>query len=267
LVAVARTFHIAAALKRCEYQLRGPSDGVVRHTIAEVEVVLAAPDATAFRTLECCYEGELDFIEALARKLRPGGVYYDVGSNVGCVLIPVAKIVGERGQAIGFEPQPVNHALVIKNTALNGLRNVKVFQVALSDGKGEIPIYGTGPTATIVPRAAAWHRDSPVAAIPAMPGDDLREERGLPIPRAVKVDVEGAEFEVLTGLEKTLSSPYCELLCLEIHPCLLPSGVSAEKVFSLVSSLGFNRAEVRARGSEIHLVAEKVQAQSACELA
>lgn len=45
----------------------------------------------------------------LAKKLRSGGAYYDVGSNVGCVLIPLAKIVGESGQAIGFEPQPANH--------------------------------------------------------------------------------------------------------------------------------------------------------------
>jgi FkbM family methyltransferase len=267
LVGMARAFHIADALKRCEYQLRGPCDGVVRHVIAGVEVALAAPDATAFRTLECCYEGELDFLEALEKKLRSGGVYYDVGSNVGCVLIPVAKIVGERGQAVGFEPQPANHEQLIKNVALNGLGNVKVFQVALGDGKGETPIYGTGPTATIVPRAAAWHGNLPVAAIPAMRGDDLREERGLPIPKAVKVDVEGAEFEVLTGLEKTLSSPRCELLCLEIHPCLVPAEVSTDMVFSLVRSLGFNRAETRARGSEIHLVAEKVQAQLACGLA
>jgi FkbM family methyltransferase len=240
---------------------------VVRHAIAGVEVVLEAPDATSFRTLECCYDGERDFIEALAKKLRSGGVYYDVGSNVGCVLIPVAKIVGERGQAIGFEPQPANYQQLIKNVALNCLRNVTLFQLALGDRNSELPIYGTGATATTVPRAAAWHGNSPVAAIPAKRGDDWREETGLPIPKAVKIDVEGAELGVLTGLEKTLSSPLCELLCLEIHPSLMPAEVSAEVVFSFVRSLGFTRAESRARESEIHLIAEKVQAQSACELA
>jgi len=55
-----------------------------------------------------------DAIRALTTKLRSAGVYYDVGSNVGCVLIPVAKIVGERGQVIGFEPQPANHLIAEK---------------------------------------------------------------------------------------------------------------------------------------------------------
>ncbi len=267
LVGLARACHLATALKRCEYRLRGPSDGVVRHAIAGVEVVLDAPDATTFRTLECCYGGERDFIAALAKKLRSGGVYYDVGTNVGCVLIPVAKILGERGLAIGFEPQPANYQQLIKNVSLNGLRNVTLFPLALGDRNRELPIFGTGATATTVPRAAAWHVNSPVEAIPARRGDDWREETGLPIPKAVKIDVEGAEFAVLTGLEKTLSSPLCELLCLEIHPLLMPAEVSVDALVSLVRSLGFTRAEIRARESEIHLIAEKFRVQSTCELA
>ena len=259
LVGLARACHLAAPLKRCEYRLRGPCDGMVRHAIAGVEVVLAAPDATTFRTLECCYEGEMDFIEALTKKLQQGGVYYDVGSNVGCVLIPVAKIVGERGQAIGFEPQPANHEQLIKNVALNNLRNVTLFQLALGDRNRELSIFGTGATATTIRRAAARRGNLPVAAIPAVRGDDWREEKGLPIPQAVKVDVEGAEFAVLTGLAKTLSSPLCELLCLEIHPSLMPAEVSTDMVASLVRSLGFTRAGARARGSEIHLIGEKVK--------
>jgi hypothetical protein len=96
-----------------------------------------------------------------------------------------------------------------------------------------------------------------VATIRVLRGDDLRAGSGLPLPKAVKIDVEGAEFEVLSGLKKTLSSPLCELLCLEIHPRLVPAEVSTEMVFSLVRSLGFNRADTRPRGSEIHLIAEK----------
>jgi len=262
LVGIARAFHIAGVLKRCEYQIRGPSDGVVRHAIAGVEVEFAAPDATEFRTLECCYGDELDFVEALERKLRLGGVYYDVGSNVGQFLIPMAKIVGERGQVIGFEPHPVNHQRLMRNVALNRLMNVRVFQVALGDGNGDIQIYGASGIATVVPRAAAWHGSSPVASIQTMRGDDLRRGAGLPIPRALKVDVEGAEFAVLSGLKESLSSSSCELLCCEVHPPFLPAEISTEMVFSLVRSLGFNRIETRPRGSEIHITARKSFGQS-----
>jgi len=262
LVKMARVFRIAGALKRWEYRLRGPSGGVVRHAVGGVEVVLAAPDATEFRTVEHCFAGEMDFVEALAKKLRTGGVYYDIGSNIGQFLILAAKVVGERGQAVGFEPHPVNHQRLLRNVALNGLTNVRVFQVALGDRNSEIQIYGARGLATVVPRAAAWHQTSPVATVQAMRGDTLRAHSGLPIPTAVKIHVEGAEFGVLSGLKETLSSPLCELLCLVIHPPLLPAEVSVEKVLSLVRSFGFNRAETRPCEIEMHVIAEKVQAQS-----
>jgi len=261
LVKIARGFHVAGVLKRCEYRLRGPSDGLIRHAIGGVQVVFAAPEATEFRTLECCYGDELDFIEALENRLRRGGVYYDIGSNVGQFLIPMAKIVGERGRVIGFEPHPGNHQRLMRNIALNHLTNARVFKLALGDCSGEIKIFGMHGTATIVPRAADQNKSSPAAIIQVVPGDDLRRTAGLPVPKAVKIDVEGAEFGVLSGLKETLSSPVCELLCVEIHPRFIPAGVSREMVLSVVRSLGFNRTESRQRGSEIHLIAEKEEGQ------
>jgi FkbM family methyltransferase len=204
---------------------------------------------------------ELDFFEALEKRLRRGGVYYDIGSNIGEFLIPVAKIVGERGRVIGFEPHPVSYQLLLKNMALNGLTNATVFKLGFSDSSGETQIFGARGAATIVPRAASQGKSSPAAIIQLIRGDDLRRTAGLPVPKAVKVDVEGAEFAVLSGLKETLSSPVCELLCLEIHPGFLPAQVSPAMVLSLVQSLGFNRTVSRQRGSEIHLIAEKVQGE------
>ncbi|MGD0123753.1 MAG: FkbM family methyltransferase [Terriglobia bacterium] len=262
LVSLARHLRLAAPLKSLEFRLRGPSDGVVHHKTGGVEVVFAASNATEFRTLESCYADEADFIDALAKKLRLGGVFYDVGSNVGQFLIPVAKMVGERGEVIGFEPHPANHEGLLKNIALNRLANVRVFQVALADSAGEIQIYGTRGTATVVARAAATHPSTEVAAVRAMRGDDLRAEAQLLVPKGVKIDVEGAEFGVLRGLKETLSSPLCELLCLEIHPSFLPPEVSTGMVLSLVRAFRFDRIQTRTRGSEIHLIAKKVREQA-----
>jgi FkbM family methyltransferase len=165
---------------------------------------------------------------------------------------------------VGFEPQPANHRRLLTNIALNRLANVRVFQLALAERSGEIQIYGERGTATVVARAAAIHPSAELATVRAMRGDDLRAKAQLPIPKAVKIDVEGAEFGVLTGLRETLSSPLCELLCLEIHPRFVPPEVSTERVLSLVRSLGFNRIETRPRGTEIHLIAEKETAQVRC---
>jgi hypothetical protein len=95
-----------------------------------------------------------------------------------------------------------------------------------------------------------------------MRGDDLRAEAQLLVPKGVKIDVEGAEFGVLRGLKETLSSPLCELLCLEIHPSFLPPEVSTGMVLSLVRAFRFDRIQTRTRGSEIHLIAKKVREQA-----
>jgi FkbM family methyltransferase len=229
------------------------------------ELVITAPDAMEFRALQGFYReewGELHFLRAVERKLRGGGVCYDVGGYLGQFLIPVAKIVGERGLVVGFEPLPANHERLMRTVASYQLTNVKVFRLALSDYNGEAPILGADSGATIVPRAAGLKQSSPNIAVQVTRGDDLGMAAGLPVPKAIKIDVEGAEFGVLSGLEKTLSSPLCELLCLEIHPRFLPAPVSLERVLSLVRSLGFNQVQTRPRGAEIHLIAEKVQAQA-----
>lgn len=257
LITLAHRLGIAEILKSCDYRLRRPRDGVVRHLVAGVEVALSLPNPTEFRIFEQGYGHESDFLDALARKLQPGDVYYDVGSNIGQFLIPMSKVVGERGRAFGFEPHPLNHQRLAENIDLNRLTNAHVFQVALSDGAGEIEMFGQRGTATMVWRAAARHKAEVTAIVQTVRGDDLRLAEGLPIPKAVKIDVEGAEFAVLTGLRETLSSRDCELLCCEIHPPFLPVEVSPQMVLSLVGTFGFNLLGTQARGSEIHLVAEK----------
>jgi len=257
LVELARSLHVAGPLKRWDYRLRGPRDGLIRHRIGGVEVVLEAPDATDFRTLEEWYGGEMDFIQALAGHLAQGGVFYDVGSNVGQFLIPMAKILGERGEAIGFEPHPVNHQRLVGNLALNQLSNARALRVALGDQDGEAEIFGARGTATIAPLGATDGRVKAFCRTKVARGDEYRQREGLPVPSAVKIDVEGAEYSVLQGLGKTLSESKRALLCCEIHPRALPSDLSPERVIALVGALGFTVRQMQQRGTEIHLIAGK----------
>ena len=68
------------------------------------------------------------------------------------------------------------------------------------------------------------------------------------MPRLVKIDVEGAEYGVIRGLSGTLSHPSCRMVCCEIHPPLLPSGVTQDAVLALLRDLGFDKMEVREFG-------------------
>jgi folate-dependent phosphoribosylglycinamide formyltransferase PurN len=92
-------------------------------------------------------------------------------------------------------------------------------------------------------------------AIQGIAGDEAL--RDFAIPAAVKIDVEGHEFAVLTGLKRTLSSELCRLLSIEIHPSLLPSGVSRERVMSFIQECGFKIVSETIRSAETQVVAAR----------
>ncbi len=203
------------------------------------------------------------FMDALAATLRCGDTFYDIGSHIGQFVLPMAKVVGEEGSVIAFEPESAAYARLVLHLGLNGLSNVRVFRKALGDKNFLAQLVATGFSCPfLLPHGTQPESHLTRETVEVVRGDWLVRTEALPIPRAVKIDVEGYEYFVLRGLERTLAHPACELLCCEMHPLLLPPEVSPEKIIGLVESLGFNRIRSRPRRAEIHLIAEKVQAQS-----
>ncbi len=90
-----------------------------------------------------------------------------------------------------------------------------------------------------------------------VPADYLVKSKKLPLPMAVKIDVEGYEYQVIKGLQKTLSQESCKLVCCEIHSHLLPLGVKFPMIIDLLKSLGFIHIKTYNRGSEIHAICHK----------
>jgi FkbM family methyltransferase len=213
--------------------------------------------------------------------LAPGDVFFDIGSDIGLFAILLAKVVGEQGQVIAFEPGSRAHKELEDNVSLNRLTNVRICQKALGqeNRKGRLALIGRG-CSSLLPRVweagmeAASVRESrreevadcsPLIAssttawetVDIVEGDWLRESGALPIPRAVKIDVEGYEHFVLRGLRSTLANPTCQLLCVEIHPEVLPENVNVDDLIDLVRSLGFAELDVHPRQTEIHMIAQK----------
>jgi FkbM family methyltransferase len=202
--------------------------------------------------------GERDFLDALNTHLRPGETALDVGAHWGEFSLPLAKIVGEKGHVISFEPDERAYPRLVDHIKLNGLTNVQTFKKALGeeDSKGTI-YFGGGLCPSIVPLDDDATRRSASVNIDIVRGDTFFEREGLPTPHAVKIDVEGFEYVVLRGLCRTLASPTCRLICIEVHPEVLPSGVSPETITDILRSFGFGEFRTEQRASEIHVVALK----------
>ena len=194
----------------------------------------------------------------LLSKVCAGDVVYDIGSNIGQFTIPLAKAVGDRGQVIAFEPERHSYERLQENVKLNGVTNVRAFRVALGEKNSEGRLFLRGfrnRQSSLLPGNSGSECGS--QAVDVVKGDQFRNTEGLPLPRAVKIDVEGYEYLVLRGLRDTLAQPTCVLVCCEIHTQSLPDTVSVEAVIGLVKSFGFRRTETYPRGSEIFLVAYK----------
>lgn len=202
--------------------------------------------------------GERDFLEALKNQLRPGETALDVGAHFGEFTLPLAKILGERGRVLSFEPEEGIYRRLADHVKLNGLTNVQLFRKALGDEdkKGKI-FFGGGFCPSIVPLEDDTIRRSVRENIEIVRGDTFFARENLPVPHAVKIDVEGFEYAVIQGLRDTLANPICRLICIEIHPEALPTGVSGETITDLLRSLGFGHCEAARRDTEVHVVAVK----------
>lgn len=154
--------------------------------------------------------------EELQRALRPGMVFYDVGANVGFLTLIAARLVGAAGRVVAFEPLAANVQLLERNLELNATGNVSVVARALSAAPGRLRMTvpessDSGTQAFLDPAADANGPEVEVSTL-----DGVIDELGLRPPDLVKIDVEGAELDVVIGMSETLRTVSPRLL-IEIH--------------------------------------------------
>ncbi len=138
---------------------------------------------------------ELDFLRA---HTPAGGVFVDVGANVGTYAMVLARQVGAAGKVIAVEPHPVTHARLAFNRAASGFSQVELVAAAAGPSDGELMIETDGEN------LGASHIVSGKPAGSAIRVPSLRLERilgdaGVTRVDALKIDVEGFEDRVLTG--------------------------------------------------------------------
>ena len=189
-------------------------------------------------------------IKKLFENIEPGQVVYDIGAFIGFHGIFLAKQVGVHGKVISFEPYPKNRQALMENIVLNNIKNITVVPVALGNKDDEGLIHGDD--FTIRKEGSLGEK------VTVMVGDQVVLNNNLPLPHAVKIDVDGFEYKTILGLEKTLTSDTCRFLSCEIHPTLLPEGETPEMILDLVKRYGFTKIERRDLKDVFHIFAKKV---------
>ena len=141
---------------------------------------------------------ELAFLRA---QTPLGGVFVDIGANVGTYAMVLARHVGANGAVIAVEPHPVTHARLAFNRATSGYAHVTLVAAAAGPSDGELMIETDGDN------LGASHIVSGERAGNAIRVASLRLQRilgdaGVSHVDALKIDVEGFEDRVLTTFFK-----------------------------------------------------------------
>jgi FkbM family methyltransferase len=154
---------------------------------------------------------------AFSRLIQPGMTVYDIGANVGFTAMLAAKKVAPTGRVICFEPLAANAEQILRNAALNHFSFVEVRQMALgqTDGEAEF-LLSDSPTWGRLAQAGAAPAQSGKLRVPVRSLDSLRANDQLPAVHFIKMDVEGAEADVLLGGKALLRSDR-PVLVIELH--------------------------------------------------
>jgi len=163
---------------------------------------------------------ELGVQLALVAHLRPGATFYDVGASAGFFTVLGARLVGPDGHVVACEPLPANAAVVREQVAQNGFGDrVAVEEVALSRAEGEarflVPTHGSGRVLLDVMEVMDVMEVTPTSITVRLATLDALADRYGP-PDVVKMDVEGAEADVLAGAGRVLATRRPVLL-IELH--------------------------------------------------
>jgi FkbM family methyltransferase len=139
--------------------------------------------------------------------LSPGDVAYDVGAHIGYTALVLAQAVAPGGEVHAFEIHPKTLNLLRRTIEANTDLSIRIHRVGLGSGRHDIKLTLTGSSMMASLSSAGTGEVCHVE-----PLDEYIAENHLPLPRLIKVDIEGAEIDFLNGAASVLR---------EVHPALV----------------------------------------------
>jgi FkbM family methyltransferase len=162
-------------------------------------------------------------------------VVIDVGANIGAFAVTAARAAAN-GRVYAFEPEPDNFALLCGNVRRNGCRNVTLVQAAVTDVPGEVAL-------SLSPGNASGHsvrrnHGGPGLVVPAVALVGLLDEYRIARCDFLKLDCEGAEYDILYGLPRELF-PRIRRLALEYHAGPEQKRAKGDELVAFLRGVGY----------------------------
>ncbi len=196
------------------------------------------------------HDSEIRLAKYFIRQIQEGQVVLDIGTHFGYYALLAHHLVGQKGRVIGIEASPAIFKIVNKNIA--NRPELVVFNCAATSKKETISFFEFpmlySEYNTIYPNQfeeAAWLAENKPqkVTVNGNPMDDLMQELNV-IPDFIKIDVEGAEYDVILGLQEIVqkNSPIIAMEYLVNER----SNQAHKKAINLLKSYGY----------QVHLIDE-----------
>jgi FkbM family methyltransferase len=186
----------------------------------------------------------------LEQRLRTGDTFIDVGANIGYYSVLASRLVGPEGKVVAVEPQHQSFETLQKNLRINRCLNVRCINAAAWDTDDIIPIF-TGPalpegrTSVIsaLGRECGFKESGKIVAAPLARIISIPE---ITTARVIKIDVEGAEWQVISGMADILDKTLPDLeIMIEVHlPTLAQNGKTVGDLFAFFEKWEFRAYSV-----------------------
>lgn len=180
------------------------------------------------------------------RLMRALPSFVDVGAHLGYFSIMAAKLEPSK-PVLAYEMDDRAYERLARNVQLNNVHNLQIFQTAITAVSGlvsyrRLPMLDSGESISYT------GSDDPSRMVEAQSLDDVFAKNGIPI-GLIKIDVEGADYEVLTGMEEILQ--HKPTLLLEIHGTKLPLFSSnSQQVIQYLEARGYRVYEIQNHRTE-----------------
>ena len=191
--------------------------------MGELRSMLFNPDYAPFFNEEAV-------MDVLVSRMRPEDVVFDIGAYHGVWAMLLAR---HARQVFAFEPNPGTFEVLQETIAVNNARNVTACALAIGAESTTAELWGGGSGASL--RAGGLRTSHSRVQVESL---DRFVEGRAPLPDVIKIDVEGAEHQALTGARRCLA--HARLVCIEVHFDELPKfGADYAALSTLMADAGF----------------------------
>lgn len=242
-------------------ELRG---GTLSLTIGEYIAVFDAAPSAGGDWIRSMHDSEAELTRELLDTLEPDDTVYDIGANIGFHACFATTALTE-GTVVAIEPYPPNVRQLEENLRHNDGDTI-VLEAAVSDSEGSVEL--TAPA-----DESAGHQ---ISAIASDAGENTYTTRSVtidslvansthPAPNVVKIDVEGAEQQVIEGMRHTLNRVDCRAVFCELHhpnervdrPSIQEFGGHPDQIRQILTDCGFSLTTTEERRKTTHIKAIK----------